>query len=58
MLIGVPKVMSTIKFNFIPNDIKGFQSYKTRLTIFEYLKNKIDGNGIVFSQKNRFHEGK
>ena len=43
--------MSTTKFNLIPNDIEGIQSYKTRITIFEYLKNKIDGNGILFSQE-------
>ena len=43
--------MNTIKFHLIPNNIKGIQSYKTRLTTFEYFKNKIDGNGMLFSQE-------
>ena len=42
--------MNTIKFHLIPNNIKGIQSYKTRLTTFEYFKNKIDVNGMLLQE--------
>ena len=43
--------MSPIKFNLIYNNVKGLQSYKKRLKIFEYLKNKRGPNGILFWQE-------
>ena len=43
--------MSSIKFNLISNNVKGLQSYKKRLKIFEYLKNKSGPNGISFLQE-------
>ena len=43
--------MSSIKFNLISNNVKGLQSYKKRLKIFEYLKNKSGPNGILFLQE-------
>ena len=48
---GISKLKSSIKFNLISNNVKGLQSYKTQLTIFEYLKNKSDPNGILFLQE-------
>ena len=38
--------MSSVKFNLISNNVKGLQSYKKRLKIFEYLKNTSGPNGI------------
>ena len=35
-------------FNLISNNVKGLQSYKKRLKIFDYLKNKSVPNGILF----------
>ena len=43
--------MSSIEFNLIYNNVKGPQSYKKRLKIFEYLKNKSGPNGILFLQE-------
>ena len=43
--------MSSIKFNLISNNVKGLQSYKKRLKIFKYLKNKSGPNGILFLQE-------
>ena len=43
--------MSSIKFNLIVNNVKGPQSYKKRLKIFEYLKNKSGHNGILILQE-------
>ena len=48
--------MSSVKFNLISNNVKGLQSYKKRLKIFEYLKNKIVP--MAFFARNTFHEGK
>ena len=42
--------MSSIKFNIISNNVKGLQSYKKRLKIFEYLKNKNGPNDILIFQ--------
>ena len=42
--------MSSIRFNIISNNVKGLQSYKKRLKIFEYLKNKSGPNGILIFQ--------
>ena len=35
-------------FNLISNNVKGLQSDKKRLKIFDYLKNKSVPNGILF----------
>ena len=43
--------MSSIKFNLISNNVKGVQSYRKRLKIFEYLKIKSGPNGILFLQE-------
>ena len=43
--------MSSIKFNLISNNVKGVQSYRKRLKIFEYLKNKSGPNSILFLQE-------
>ena len=43
--------MRLIKFNLISNNIKGLHSYKKRLKIFDYLKNKSGPNGILFLQE-------
>ena len=43
--------MSSIKFNLISNNVKGLQSYKKRLKIFEYLKYKKGPNGILLLQE-------
>ena len=46
--------MSSIKFNLISNNVKSLQSYKKRLKIFEYLKNKSGPNGILCLQETHF----
>ena len=51
IIVGIPKLMSSIKFNLIVNNVKGPQSYKKRLKIFEYLKNKSGHNGILILQE-------
>ena len=51
IIIGTPKLMNSIKFNLIPNNFKGLQSYKKWLKIIEYLKNKSGPNGILFLQE-------
>ena len=36
---------------FISNNIKGLQSLKKRIKVFEYLKNCISNNGLMFLQE-------
>ena len=43
--------MSNTICNFISNNVKGIRSSEKRLNIFEYLKNKMHHNGIVFLQE-------
>ena len=43
--------MDDINFNFVSNNVKGLQSSKKRLKLFEYFRNKISPNGIVFLQE-------
>ena len=38
-------------FNFLPNNVKGLQSSKKRLKLFQYFKNKISSKGILFLQE-------
>ena len=51
IIIVIPKLMSSIKFTLISNNLKGLQSYKKRLEIFKYLKNKSGPSGILFLQE-------
>ena len=36
---------------FISNNVKGLQSLEKRIKVFEYLKNCISNNGILFLQE-------
>ena len=38
-------------FNFLTNNVKGLQSTKKRLKLFNFLKNKIGPKGILFLQE-------
>ena len=40
-----------LNFNFLTNDVKGLQSTKKRLKLFNFLKNKISPKGILFLQE-------
>ena len=43
--------MAVINFNFLCNNIKSLQTSQKRLKLFNYLKNKIFPNGILFLQE-------
>ena len=43
--------MTHINFNFLSNIVKGVQSFKKCLKQFEYLKNKLKPNGLLFLQE-------
>ena len=43
--------MDAINFNFLCNNVKGLQTSKKRLKLFNYFKNKIFPNGIIFLQE-------
>ena len=43
--------MTNAKVCFIANDVKGLQSSKKRLKFIEYLKNKLESNGVLFLQE-------
>ena len=43
--------MNAINFNFITNNVKGLQSSKKRLKLFEYFRDKLSSNGILFLQE-------
>ena len=34
--------------SFVTNNVKGIQSYKKRLKIMKYFKDKIRSNGVLF----------
>ena len=36
---------------FISNKVRGIKNSDKRIKIFEYLKNKVDSNGVVFLQE-------
>ena len=38
-------------YNFISNNVKGIEASEKRLKLFEYLKNNINDNGIIFLQE-------
>ena len=41
-------VINQLNFNFLTNNVKGLQSSKKRVKIFEYFKNNIGHRGILF----------
>ena len=43
--------MANSKLCFITNNVKGLQSSKKRLKLIEYLKNKLEPNGVLFLQE-------
>ena len=43
--------MNAINFNFITNNVKGLQLSKKRLNLFEYFRDKLSSNGILFLQE-------
>ena len=57
IIIGIQKLMNSIKFHLISNNVKGLQSYKKLLKIFEYLKKKRSRCHFIFA-RNTFHERK
>ena len=40
-----------LNFNFLKSNVKGLQSTKKRLKLFNFLKNKIGPKGIPFLQE-------
>ena len=40
-----------LNFNFLSNNVKGLQSTKKRLKLFNFSKNKIGPKGILFLQE-------
>ena len=42
-----------LNFNFLSSNVKGLQSTKKRLKLFNFLKNKIGPQGILFLQETR-----
>ena len=36
---------------FVKNNVKGLQSTKKRLKLIEYLKDKLESNGVIFLQE-------
>ena len=45
------QLSNTSNFNFLSNNVKGLQSSKKRLKLFQYFKNKISPKGILFLQE-------
>ena len=43
--------MNAINFNFITNNVKGLQLSKKSLKLFEYFREKLSSNGILFLQE-------
>ena len=43
--------------NFLSNNVKGLQSTKKRLKLFNFLKNKIGSKGILFLQETHSSVG-
>ena len=43
--------MANSKVCFITNNVKGLQSSKKRLKVIEYLKNRLESNGVLFLQE-------
>ena len=49
--------MDAIKFNFSCNTVKGLQTCEKRLKLFNYFKNKIFPNGIIFLKEKHSTKG-
>ena len=45
------QLSNTSDFNFLSNNVKGLQSSKKRLKLFQYFKNKISPKIILFLQE-------
>ena len=45
------QVLNTSDFNFLSNNVKGLQSSKKRLKLFQFFKNKIRPKGILFLEE-------
>ena len=43
-------------FNFLSNTVNGLKSSKKRIKMFEYFREKISNNGIIFLQKTHSSE--
>ena len=43
--------MANSKVCFVTNNVKGLQSSKKRLKLIEYLKIKLESNGVLFLQE-------
>ena len=46
--------MVAINFNFLCNNLKGLQTSKKRLKLFNYFKNNIFPNHILFLQEMHY----
>ena len=44
-------ILNAINFNFITNNVKGLLLSKKRLKLFEYFRNKLSSNGMLFLQE-------
>ena len=47
----IENLKNQLNFNFLTNNVKGLQSTKKRLKLFNFLKNKIGPKGILFLQE-------
>ena len=45
------QLLNTSNFNFLSNNIKGLQSFKKQLKLFQFFENKISPKGILFLQE-------
>ena len=45
------QLLNTSDFNFLSHNIRGLQSSKKRLKLFQFFKNKISPRGILFLQE-------
>ena len=52
--IKTEQLSNTSGFNFLSNNVKGLQSSKKRLKIFQYFKNKISPKSILFLQETHY----
>ena len=44
-------MFSNISLSFVTNNVKGIQSYKRRLKLIQYFKEKIGSTGVLFLQE-------
>ena len=49
--------MDAITFNFLCNNVKGLQTSKKRLNLFNYFKSKMFHNSIIFLQETHSTKG-